>query len=189
MIRRRVRKKDVNVKLMGWSQNIFKNWSEPVRHKIGDTLLDGGSGKEYKQIGHILRSSDIPESSGIYLFRDWRDDRNIYCGKTEGQTLRKRLAQHLTGQSGKLRKGEEYVIRWFAEGSSWFGNNTGLLEAVAIIYLNPEYNPGNDWKKYLKREDPKKVLDQAKSLGFYPNDRDEREVFCLKIIEYICQGI
>ena len=174
---------------MGSSNSVLKNWSEPVRHKIGDTLVDGETGKEYRQMGRILRNSDIPDCSGIYLFRDYRDEINIYCGKTESQTLRERLTQHLTGESRKLRQGEEYVVRWFAEGSSWFGNNTGLLEAIAIIYLNPERNDGNDWKRYLKRENPKKVLEQAKSLGFYSNDRDEREEFCLRFIEYLCQEV
>lgn len=174
---------------MSWSRNVFKNWSESVIHKIGDALADEGTGKEYKQMGRILKSSDIPECSGIYLFRDYRDEKNIYCGKTEGQTLRKRLTQHLRGESRKLRQGEEYTVRWFAEGSSWFGSNTGLLEAIAVIYLNPERNDGNDWKTYLRRQNPTKVLDQAKNLGFYSNDRDEREEFCLRFIEYICQNI
>lgn len=166
---------------MWWSDSSsidFGNWSDPVIHKIGDVLEDASTGKTYKQIGRILNYADVPDERGIYLFRDIRDRDNYYCGKTENQTLRERLAQHLRGDSGKLRRGDEYTIRWITS------SDPGLSEAIAVIYLKPERNDGNDWKYHIKRKDAKEVLREAERLGFY--SKYNQEEFCLKLIEYIC---
>ncbi len=167
---------------MGWGDSSsidFGNWSGPVIHKIGDVLEDGSTGKTYKQTGRILNYAEVPDERGIYLFRDIRDRDNYYCGKTENQTLRKRLTQHLTGDSGKLRRGDEYKVRWITS------NNPGLSEAIAIIYLKPDRNDGNDWKRDIKRKNAKEVLREAERLGFY--SKYNHEEFCLKLIEYICE--
>ncbi|MBW4496332.1 MAG: GIY-YIG nuclease family protein [Oscillatoria princeps RMCB-10] len=167
---------------MSWGNSSsidFGNWSEPVIHKIGDVLEDSSTGKTYKQTGRILKYADVPDEKGIYLFRDIRDRENYYCGKTEHQTLRKRLTQHLTGESGKLRRGEEYKIRWITS------SKPELSEAIAVIYLKPKYNDGKDWKYALKHKNAKEVLREAERLGFY--SKYNQEEFCLNLIEYICE--
>ncbi|MEZ2227540.1 MAG: GIY-YIG nuclease family protein [Microcoleus sp.] len=171
---------------MGWGDSSsidFGNWSEPVIHKVGDVLEDGSTGKIYKQTGRILNYADVPDERGIYLFRDIRDRDNYYCGKTENQTLRKRLTQHLTGASGKLRIGDEYKVRWITS------SNPGLSEAIAVIYLKPERNDGNDWKYDIRqrKNNAKEVLREAERLGFY--SKYNQEEFCLKLIECICNAI
>lgn len=169
---------------MSWwgsnSSNInFKNWSDSVIHKIGDALEDARTEKTYKQIGRILKYADVPNNRGIYLFRDINDTKNIYCGKAND--LRGRLAEHLTGQSGKLRKGEEYTIRWIE------CSNHHLSEAIAVIYFQPERNDGNDWKRGMRREDSQKILREAERLGVY--SRDNQEDFCLKLLDYLSKEI
>lgn len=159
----------------------FGKWSDRFIHKIGDVIEDGSTGKTYKQTGRILSYAEVPDEKGIYLFRDIHDRENYYCGKTENQTLRKRLTQHLSGASGKLRRGDEYTIRWITS------RDPGLSEAIAVIYLKPKANDGKDWRYDLRRKDAKKVLAEAERLGFY--SKYNKEEFCLKLIEYICQTI
>lgn len=156
-----------------------RNWSEPVIHRIGDTLEDAATGKVYKQIGRILNLADVPRRSGIYLFRDNQDRTNVYCGKADN--LLTRLPDHLNGKSGKLRRGEDYTIRWAVSDSP------RLSEGVALLILEPERNGRYEWKDGIRGARPESILREAERLGLYSQRNSEK--FCLKLLKFICEYV
>ncbi len=170
-------------KIMGWfSSDIdnFKfneNWCEDaILHTIGEVALeDGRTGKVYKQIRTIIKHGDVPDSAGIYLFRDSSDRKNLYCGRTDN--IRGRLPDHLSGREGKVRKGEQCLIRW---AKSY---NPYLSEALAIIFFNPERNHKTE-KQPLRKYSSTKVFEEAERLGFY-NSRDNNREFITRILQFI----
>ncbi len=192
-------------------------WSERHVHELHTTLQIPSNAKgkveimkEVKQVARVLRYGGVPDNAaGIYLIREWDDERYSYVGRssgpdTAGSNIRVRLTKHLSDKGCKhLKEGVLYEIRWAVTSSrdpkrnrlqisSYGANADKVAEALAVLFFDPLYNDpyhGNDWKGNLKHElkarGVKPIIAEAKRLGFLRGSKKSQDKFYQKLMNFM----
>ena len=155
---------------MFWNKKEFyfnSSWSKPFICKIKDgkedRLVHESTQKSFKQAARFLNLENVPNDKlGVYLFRDMSDKDNEYVGETHGQSIRKRLANHVNGgDSGSkcLERGRYYLVRWAVS------ETPQLSEGLIMIYFRPKCNDRDDWETMLNKNNTRDMYTEAARLG------------------------